>query len=240
MQLTPKELKALETRLTVPYPERLDFLRELKSDMQDHYQHLLEGGMATEHAMAQVRKDFSLTPEDISRLEEAHLHFTAGLLGFIPKHQRSLFLRCIRWCIGFVFIFKLTTEAPMIQFFRDGGFIIYVILGLGGIVLLQQFYRGFRWFVTRDHSKSSLAAQNSNSITAAVLITMVGLFGTATGYYVVFHKWANNLISTEELKFGLYEPLPCLIVATLLGSAIVIVHWASQSRLRAIGAISLQ
>lgn len=238
MQLTPKELNALKARLGVPYPERHEFLRELTSDMQEHYQRLIDDGMTEEQASKQVRAAFSLTAEDLSRLEEVHLNFAGRMLHIIPEKFRDVFVLCIKWCISSLFVFQLTTEAPMVQFLRDGGVIIYVILGLGGFVLLSQLYRCFRWFVRRDHSDASLASHTSSPITAAVLITMVGFFGTATGYYVVFHKWANNLITLDDLKYGLYEPLPCLIVATLLGSTIVVIHWASNSRLRSIGALA--
>lgn len=123
----------------------------------------------------------------------------------------------------------------MIQFLNEGGVIIYAILSIGGIALLMQFIRCFKWFIRRDHSDESLAANSSTPIVAAAVLGFVGILGTAIGYYVVFQKWASHAISDAEFKVGLYEPLPCLIVAMLLGTIILTIHWATQSRLRSIG-----
>ncbi len=72
-------------------------------------------------------------------------------------------------------------------------------------------------------------------VIAAALIAFVGILGSAVGYYVVFTKWANQTINETEFKIGLYEPLPCIIVAMLLGAIILTIHLITQSKLRSIG-----
>ena len=127
----------------------------------------------------------------------------------------------------------------MIQFLNEGGIIIYAIIVIGGGVVLTQLFRYFKWFIYRDHSDESLEMNTSMPIIAATLISFVGILGSAVGYYVVFAKWANHIINEAEFRIGLYEPLPCLIVAMLLGSIILTIHLVTQSKLRSIGVYTL-
>lgn len=235
LNLTKTEISELESQLNVPYPERLYLLRELQSDMKSHYETLIAAGKSPQEAAGFVRECFALSQHDLGNLESIHQTTIQRALKKIPEQTRYQFLQLTKVCATCVLIMKLAKEAPMTRFLSEGGIAIYAIIAIGCVVLGMQVFRGFQWFVKRDHSPHSLASNTNTPIIAASLITMVGIFGTATGYYLVFHKWANHLISADDFKIGLYEPLPCLIVATLLGSTIVLIHWLTQSRLRSIG-----
>src|SRR5690606_14951612 len=99
----------------------------------------------------------------------------------------------------------------------------------------SELRRIYLWFIKKDHSDDSLARNDSFPLYAAALTFLIGVLGTALGYYVVIKKWASNSLAIEELRIGLHEPLPCLIIATALAATIVALHFMILQRLKAIG-----
>ena len=45
----------------------------------------------------------------------------------------------------------------------------------------------------------------------------------------------NGSINFDEMRIGLYEPLPCMIVATTLAISIAVLHYVTQWQLRSKG-----
>ncbi len=138
-------------KINLPFPERIHFMNELKSDMQDHYDRLISEGRSPRDAVDEVSKSFKLTQADITALGQAYQTPMQVFISRIPSHVRSSLFEVFRFIVAFAFITTLVKEVRMIQFLNEGGVIIYAILVIGGGVVLTQLFRYFKWFIYRDH-----------------------------------------------------------------------------------------
>jgi hypothetical protein len=109
-----------------------------------------------------------------------------------------------------------------------------VVLGIGVLALLVELYRFVVWFILRDHSVQALRKNTSTPLYLAAATGVLGLFGTALGYYVVFRKWSEGALTEEVFRVGMREPLSAVIVGAGLAALVVLVHGALQLGLRAI------
>ena len=128
----------------------------------------------------------------------------------------------------------LATEVPLSHFILEGGLTVFLVIGLGTSALVLEMQRLFLWFVLRDHSEAALAKATATPLYLAAGTTLLGLLGTALGYYVVLYRWSTEGLPPEVLKVGLREPLSCVVLGTALSTLVVLLHGALAAGLRAI------
>jgi hypothetical protein len=229
-------LTELEGRLTMPYPERALFLEELAADLELALEERLREGLAMKEARERVLAELGLDAPGLARLESVHLPVLRRALGGLSGPVREGVEAAAVALPLASFVYYLTLEAPMILFVREGGIASFIVLALGGAALLLLLWRGFRWFVLRDHSLASLRLNTSTPLYLAAATLGVGLLGTALGYYVVLDRWAAGAFGDEVLRVGLREPLSCLVLGAALSTLAVLVQGTLQVALRAIRA----
>ena len=229
------EIEQLRPKLPLPYPQRKKLLKELLSDMDSFYEDQLAKGAKPALAREDTLKRFSLKEEDFQDLEKVYRSRSEKMLNALPPSLRQLVLDSLKLSGVLGFIYVLFKEAPVREFFNQGGPIVYLIIGVGLTGLSIQLKHFFRWFLKKDHSDKSLEQNSSAPLATAFITFLLGVLSTAMGYYTVLTKWAVGVGSAEEMRAGFYEPIPCLVVATSMAICIVGLHLMTQWQLRVRG-----
>ncbi len=86
----------------------------------------------------------------------------------------------------------------------------------------------------RDHSPASLSRDTPTPLYLAAAIVCLGLQGAALGYYLVFKLWADGRPTEDQLRSGLREPLPNIVVAGGIATLVILLHAVIKAGLRAI------
>ncbi|MGE0173730.1 MAG: hypothetical protein AB7T49_13115 [Oligoflexales bacterium] len=228
-----REVQRMVRPLEMPYPEKSLFAFELTQDIHAYVQELLDNGIPRKLAFKKALTRFQLRNEDAADLVNVH---RSAIQRFVDQlAQKGLSTALVDAAhllplLGFaVFLF---TSAPFIEFFQAGGGPLWPVLGVGGVALILQIYRFFGWFILRDHSESSLEKNDRSAPVASAIVFMLGVFATSLDYYVVLTKWAHGEIRLDQLWDGLYEPLPCIIVASALSACLLLLHLLIQLKLK--------
>jgi hypothetical protein len=217
----------------LPYPEQQELLEEIAADLDGCYRELRARGLSEDAASAEAQRRFVPDADTAAALAALHVpRLRQGLERLSPRRRDWLEALALALPLAGVLVF-VGKEVPMVTFLLEGGFMIPVILVTGGFALVLLGRRAVLWFVLRDHSPSSLAGNSATPLYLAAVLVLLGLLGTALDYYVVLTRYAAGRFGAEDLKVGLYEPLPCLIVAISLAVVVVLLHGGMQAALRA-------
>ena len=100
----------------------------------------------------------------------------------------------------------------MLDLIHEGGYSMYFILAIGGAALLLQARRAFAWFVSRDHSATSLARNTATPLYLAAATLLASLGGTAGAFRAVFTFVLEGKHGADVVLMGAYEALACSIV----------------------------
>jgi hypothetical protein len=226
-------LARLEEKLDLPYPERADLIEEIAADLEQAYEARRAAGLTDDQARAEVLREIDLSDDTVRALHSVHIPAARRALLHLPPPARDT----VEWLTAVVPLFglflMLSTEVPMAHFLREGGMFIWSVVIVGGLGLLLQLHRTFLWFVLRDHSVAALRRNTSTPLYLAAATFLLGVLATAVGYYAVFYGWSSGELSDAQLRAGLREPLPNVILGAALATLIVIVQGALQAGLRA-------
>ena len=227
-------LNQLGRRLDIPYPARALVLEELSGDLHCIFQDLVAEGHDEQAARQRALQQLALDEASLADLEAIHNPAVRRAMRRLPPTTQER----VEWLFAAVPLLAAASlmlrEVPMLEFFREGGVNVYVVLLIGGLALLMQLHRLVSWFVLRNHSPRSMRRNTSTPLYLAAATFIMGVMGTALGYYVVFLKWAEGAIDLELVKIGLREPLSNVVVAGVLATLIVLLHGALQAGLRAL------
>lgn len=239
MSVFNKSLEKYEDLLSLPYPEKRHFIKELRSDMESHYADLIKSGVDEKLAKLRVCERINLSGSDISTLEAIH---TSKIFSLYKEFSFSIQQR-IELCIAFfpIFIFStyLFMEVKMLHFLEMGGFAVYPILVLGALTIIMQLRMIFSWFVARNHSKASLRQRMDLITTLGVGTFLIGFFGTAWGAFMVFSNVLRMSSEHSErfelLMIGLSECLVPTMLASIFVTASVLLHLGIKYGVKHIG-----
>jgi len=227
-------LERVEASLDVPYPQRSYILRELEADLAACHGALIEQGMSDEEARAAALRDLGLDEDALASLSALHMPVIRRILLRLPEFAREP----AEWLaagssliVGFYFII---TEVPMLDLIHEGGYSMYFILAVAGAALLLQARRAFAWFVSRDHSATSLARNTPTPLYLAAATMLASLGGTAGAFRAVFTFVLDGKHGADVVIMGAYEALAPLLLGSTLAFLIVLVHAVLAAALRAI------
>lgn len=228
------ELRDLEARLTMPYPERAAFISEVGDDLEQTYRRLLTAGSNAEDARRQALAELEFSNADLVELGVVHAPSAARAVARLPLSARSLVEDFGGVVPLIVFTLFMVEEDSMIEFLREGGVqSVVVILALGGLGLGLELQRAFRWFVLRDHSEPSLSGFSTGPLYLAGACFLSGVLSTAFGVRLSLAAAAISNAPDTAIRAGVSESLAGLIVATGITGAIVLLHgWLATWRER--------
>jgi hypothetical protein len=230
-----REVQGIVASLPVPYPEKHYFGDELKDGIESYANELINKGTKRSDAIKQAIESFRLQEEDAIQLETLYQSRFQKILTMIPTKIRKPLGEVLQLApIAALFAF-LYVEAPNILFIHLGGAPNLLILAIGGVTIIFQIHRFFLWFVKRDHSADSLARNDKSALLVAGLLIALGLFSTALNYFIVLEKFASGLLTTEDFRWGMVEPLSCMIIASALAVMLISIHGLIQYKLKLAG-----
>jgi hypothetical protein len=180
-------LARLEDLLEVPYPERHELLRELRTHLEDLYEDHLASGYPPGDAYQLTLEAMALDIDFVASISEVHRPLVARALARLP---RNVSLGLEYGAIGATGLLLLTSVllrgAPMLEALLEGGmFMIPLILAALAIVFigLEGLYS---LFVKKDHSVKNLGRRFISLRFLAIATTLTGLIGTLMGFYLAF------------------------------------------------------
>ncbi len=226
-------LAHVERSLDVPYPERESVLRELRGELEAAYLALRARGLPAEQAHDAAVSELALDGPALASLSEVHASSVKRALARLTPDAREW----IEWLVPTAAVggsfYLLSTEVPVAHYLLEGGTSTWVALAVGAMALLLQLHRAFVWFVVRDHSPAALRRHTATPLYLAAATFLMGVLGCALGYYKVLYLWSEGQLSSDVLRIGLREPLPCIVLGTALAVLIVLVQGALHAGLRA-------
>jgi hypothetical protein len=230
------ELRCLEHRLNIPYPERSAFIAEVASDLERAYEEFCAEGYSESEAKVRALEQLELKADDIQSLNALHESGLIKTLNKLPSGMRQVLVDFSGVVPLVIFNFYVLREGFMFEFLREGGWPgVVTVLGLGLLGVLINFKHVFRWFLLRDHSLESLRGFTNGPLYLAAGVFLVGVVAAAAGYRIVFSKWSDGLISDSVAKAGLSEPLSILMLGAFMSGVIVLLHgWLASWKAKTI------
>ncbi len=227
-------LSRFERELDLPYPERAELLDEIAADLEAAYAASRRRGLAEAEARAAALQEAEPDGPALAALAEVHRPATRRALERLPRAARAL-AEPAALALPFALVVSLlASEVPLVLFLREGGAATVVVLALGGLALLLDLERAFRWFVLRDHSAASLAGHTGTPLYLGAAAALAGLGGTALNAYVVLARAGQGLIPAEAVPVGLRESLSCAVTGLALSTLSVLLHGAVAAGRRAL------
>lgn len=227
-------LARFERELDLPYPERAELLDEIAADLESAYAASRGRGLAEAEARAAALRDVAPGPAALAALAEVHRPAARRALERLPRTVRALAEPAALAIPFAVVVSLLASEVPLVLFLREGGAATAVVLALGGLALLLDLERAFRWFVLRDHSPASLGRHTATPLYLAAATALAGMGGAAVNASVVLARVTEGLVPSQALLVGLRESLSSLITGLGLSTLSVLLHGAVAAGRRAL------
>ena len=116
----------------------------------------------------------------------------------------------------------------MIDFFREGGAGMIVILLVGAILLFRELGLFFRTVLIKDHSKKNLRLDSMSVIVGVLALVLLGLGVTSLGAYVSVTGVMEHGLPINILLIGLKESITAFIVSATFSSLILHMHFTTR------------
>jgi hypothetical protein len=187
------EILRIGADLDLPYPERDEFLKELRADLSEAYSNYLLSGLSSVEAYEATLKDFRFGPEDLASLATTHESYFQGVLNKIPVHLRSL----VEYLGGMVplslLCYAIEREIAVMNFIHEGGSPgMYAIILIGLYLLGLEILSALRILFLRNHSKRNLQIETSNVLLGCLGLMLIATAWTIMGLYNTAHAMSLN------------------------------------------------
>jgi len=116
----------------------------------------------------------------------------------------------------------------MIQFIREGGAGMYLILAVGLFLLGREALNVVRLLLIKDHSEENLRIDTSSVLIGCLALTFLGVGWTFLGVYVSASAVTQSHQLLELLLIGAKESLTPTILSLLLSAVIVLAHYGTR------------
>lgn len=199
---------------SLPFPQRASLTRELE-----------------EHARHFPGSEAELRQEDVEELREIHSTLLLRLLEKADPVSRGV--------IEFLFsggpitacAIYVAKENFMLEFIRQGGAGMYVILVVGALLLLKEAYLFWKAIVIREHSDKNLRLDTATVAVASGGLVLLGICATALGIYFAANYASQPGVPAEVFLAGVKEALGCLIVSSSLSALVLFLHFFTRRTL---------
>lgn len=211
MESIKDQLRALD----IPYPQKQLLEKEVLQDL--------------EHFPQSEEVLFSV--DDIQKLQELHTtQVSKWLSSFSLEARRYIetsfaFLPLI---LAFTFIIK---EEKMMNFIKEGGAGMYLILLIGFFLLSQEALKVFRLLVVKKHSQQNLMLDTTSVLLGCLALMFIGIGWSFLGFYFSATYVTQQNMSGELLLIGAKESMTPLILSSLFCTLIVLAHYATRKTL---------
>lgn len=226
-------LQRVEAALDVPYPHRARILRELEADLWACYGALRDEGASETEARAAALRDLGLDDHALRSLSALHTPAIRRILLRLPAPAREPAEWLAAGASLTACLYFFLKEVPMLEFIRQGGIVMPIILIIGGAAMLLQMRRAFSWFVTRDHSPAALARNTATPLYLAAAALCISIAGSALGFRAVLGRISDGTLPPEVMIPGAFEALAPVLLGGVLATLVVLIQAALAAGLRA-------
>jgi hypothetical protein len=211
MDLVVADIQKQLEESSIPFPQRHLLALELKQD--------LAGVQDTTEAT------FTKTDlDDLIKIHSTRLHRVLNLLGEFRKP--------IETTVSFIPLVVAATlfskEGKVIDFIREGGTGMYVLIVIGAFLLAKEFLHVFRLIVVKDHSKTNLRLDTPSVILGCLALVFFGLGWSILGIYISANASLQAGVSHEILLTGIKESLTPTILSALLSGLVILAHYTTR------------
>lgn len=223
------ELVRLRDGLDLPYPERADFLNELRSDLAQIYSSYLDSGLSEDEAYKATLKDFQFGQNDLASLRKAHQSLLQKIRDAVPESLQNL----VEYLSGMVplglLCYAIEREIAVMNFIQEGGSPgMYAIILIGLYLLGLELLSAMRVVFFRDHSKRNLNIETSNVLLGCLGLMLVASAWTIMGIYNTANAMSLNPSAMDILFTGFKESLVPVSTGLLLSALVVLAHFATR------------
>lgn len=195
--------------LDIPYPQKKLLELEVLQDAEEIFPEVIN----------------TLSRDDIRELEQIHsTRINRWLNVFSQETRKSVEISFAFFPLVTVFTF-IIKEENMMNFIREGGAGMYLILLIGLFLLGQEALKAFRLLVIRKHTRNNLEIDTTSVLLGCLALMFIGIGWTFFGFYISATYVAQSNASTEILLLGAKESLTPLILSSLLSTLIVLTHY---------------
>jgi hypothetical protein len=195
--------------LKIPYPQK----HHLFSEIAEHLSHF-------PNENSDVFNSDSLS--DLFCIHNTRfLKFLAGL----SSQTRSIVEFFFAGGPLLALLIYLTTEGFMLNFIKEGGAGMWVILGIGILLFIREALLFFRVVVIKDHSKEYLSIDTMNVVASSIALVLLGIGASALGAYSSAAIYVRNEdLPVKILIVGLSESITCLVMSTSFAALILLLN----------------
>jgi len=209
-------IKAQLDDLQIPYPQKKEFELEVRGDL---------------HSAPQNR-EVEFASEDLEELYQIHNTQLLKILNFysIKKHAELAFTMFPLTLL----LTYLGKERFMIEFIREGGLPMLIIIALGLPLIFREGLNLFRLLVIKDHSEKNRHLDTSSVMLGCLALLCLGLGGTGTGLYLTASAVIKAGVTPDMMLLGfqgMKESLGNIILSTTAASLILIMHFTTRKML---------
>jgi hypothetical protein len=204
--------------LDIPYPQK----RLL--EMEVHHDAAHDETLEREHLFSE---------SDLNELVEIHSTRIYRMLKELDPQQRHLFEALSAFFPLITTLIFITKEKIMIQFIREGGAGMYLILAIGLFLLGREALNVVRLLIIKDHSNENLRIDTSSVLIGCLALMFLGIGWTFLGVYVSASAITQSHQPLELLLIGAKESLTPTILSSLLCALIVLAHYGIRGTLHA-------
>lgn len=190
-------LRELESRLSVPIPERVRILRELEFDLEQLRTRFMASGLSAETARARALE--ALVPDGVAlqQLDELHAPVYRRLTRRVRDDRLRLFERTALALATAAVLLVGTLLLLSNWTFRVSPHLVWPVLGAGALLFAVMAANLFRLWIKGDHRPAWLGVGMILGLAGATLL--VGLTGVFIDTYRVFGTLAVSPEMTETL-----------------------------------------
>lgn len=197
-------------QLKIPYPQKHNLICEIA----EHVSHFPDENSDV------------FGPENLLDFYEVHNTKLLKVLESASPRLRSAVELILAGAPLMVLTIYLTREEFMLNFIREGGAGMWVILIIGMLLLLKEMLLLFRVIVIKDHSREHVSPDTMAIVVGTIALVLIGIGSTALGaYYSASAFVRSEGLPINILVAGLSESITCLVVSTSLAATILLLHF---------------
>lgn len=173
-------LKNLSERLDLPQPLKSRILLEIAADIQDLYHTYIDQGLSDPEAFERTQEKIDLDEINLSELIRIHQSPLKRWLDGVSSQAKTTWERMLMALLFVVILVGYARTLWMTPFLHNAGPFVWLILGMGFLIIILFLERFYRLYLLKDHRLGHIR----KPISAIALLSGLSLFTGVIGYFL--------------------------------------------------------
>jgi len=170
-------LQNINSRLTLPQPEKSRVILEIAADMEGLFSHYVEKGLTESEATEKVRKKFDFSDEALSQLVDIHESFIQKFLNKLPAHPGTGLEKTVLTVLVTLIIFSFSYTLVTRSFFTSASVFIWPIFGIGFAAILLSVFNFYRLYIKKEYRFNKIRTDLTSIFFLGGLIIFTSIWG---------------------------------------------------------------